>query len=98
MEPHSMAMICAGSLAKCGKNAYSGPTKGLKGYLSFYWHGAHDKGEGNHRDNDVLYYIANEVNGGIFDIMFCSVSCLRSFINFCLDDFENKVNNLKPLV
>jgi hypothetical protein len=97
MEPHSMAILTGGALAKLGKDYYAGPTKNLKGYLGFHWHGGHDGGKGKYRENDVLYHIADEVEGGLFDIMFCSVKCLREFLNSCLDEFERKVKKLKPL-
>jgi len=97
-EPNSMAILMGGALAveKDGKT-YSGPTKGLHGFLSFRWHGAHDGGEGDHRENDVILDLADSVDGGLFAIMFCSVDCLRGFLNSCLDMFEQKVGSLQPL-
>jgi len=44
-----------------------------------------------------LIEIASDVEGGIFEIMFCSVDCLRSFLNDCLNTFEERVRKLKPL-
>jgi hypothetical protein len=98
MEPHSMAILSGGALAKVGRNAYSGPTKGLKGNLSFVWHGAHDSGEGDHRNTFVHFDITCDVEGGLFNLMFCSVKCLREFLSSCLDEFERRVKKAKPLV
>ncbi len=36
MEPHSMAILTGGALAKLGKDHYEGPSKNLKGYLGFH--------------------------------------------------------------
>ena len=93
LEPHSMAILSGGALAQEDEDTYSAPTEGLRGYLSLHWHGAHNDGEGNHRENDVILDIASEVDGGVFDIMFCSVGCLRAFVNDCLDKFEKRVQN-----
>jgi hypothetical protein len=98
MEPHSMAILTGGALAKVRRDVYAGPTTGLKGTLSFHWHGAHDDGEGDHRDKGVIFDIARDVNGGLFALMFCSVKCLRGFLNSCLDDFERKIEKAKPVV
>ena len=97
LEPHSMAVLSGGALAPQGDDAHGGPTAGLKAYLSFHWHGAHDGGEGEHPETGLLYDIAQEVDGGLFDIIFCSVDCLRAFLNACLDEFEKKVKKVKKL-
>ena len=97
MEPHSMAILRAGALARNEDNSYSGPNEDLKAYLQFHWHGAHDDGEGDYRDTGLVFDIAQEVDGGMFDLMFCSVDCMRAFLNACLDQFEQKVKKLKPI-
>jgi len=97
LEPHSMAILSGGALVRSGADTYTGPTEGLRGFLSFHWHGAHDGGEGGHRDNDLILDIAQDVDGGLFDVMFCSVKCLRAFLNSGLDEFEDRVRKLKPL-
>lgn len=95
LEPHSMALLSGGAFAgtECGSEAP--PSEGLRGYLHLLWHGAHDDGEGDHREEDVLCPIADDVDGGEFDLIFCSVQCLREFLNFRLDQFERRVRELK---
>jgi hypothetical protein len=97
LEPHSMVLLSGGALAKAGRDHYSGPTKGLKAFLDFRWHGAHDGGEGKYRENSVDVSVAQDVHGGIFTIAFCSVQCLREFLNSCLDQLEAKIKKMKPL-
>jgi hypothetical protein len=101
-EPHSMAILSGGAVSQQDsswyeKKWYAGPTKGLWGGLGFTWHGAHDGGEGEYRETGVGIDIARSVEGGLFTLMFCSVKCMRAFINSCLDEFECEIVNLKPL-
>ena len=97
LEPHSMVLLQGGALVKVGRDHYSAPTKGVKAFLSFRWHGAHDGGEGAYRDNDVEVCIAEGVHGGLFTLAFCSVRCLREFLNSSLDQLEAKMKRMKPL-
>jgi len=98
LEPHSMAILRGGALAPLGDDVYGWPTPGLRANLGFRWHGAHDGGEGEYPDTGLIYNIAQDVDGGVFDIIFCSVTCLRAFLNACLDEFEREVKALKPLM
>ncbi|MBI4559232.1 MAG: hypothetical protein HY706_16730 [Candidatus Hydrogenedentes bacterium] len=96
--PHSMAILCGGALGKIDRDTYAAPTKGLKGFLSLKWHGADDpSGEGEHRYKGVLLYLAEDIYGGYFYLMFCSVKCLRAFLNSCLDEFERRIEKAKPV-
>jgi hypothetical protein len=97
-EPHTFVILSGGSLSKDSNKSYSAPTKELKGFLYLLWHGAHDSGEGDKRDTGIIYPLANEVEGGYFNIYFCSVKCLREYLNYSLDEFENKVKKLKKVV
>ncbi len=92
LEPHSMAILSGGALTKKGRDHYSGPSNNLNAYLSLTWHGAHDKGEGNDREIGYVLNIAEDVKGGLFDLMFCSTKCLRSFLNACVDELEKQIN------
>jgi hypothetical protein len=96
-----MVLLYGGALASEGawegKKAYSGPTQGLVGFLSFVWHGAHEDGEGEFRNTGLNFSIADQVEGGVFNIAFCSIACFRAFINDSLDKFETRVRKFKPL-
>ena len=35
--------------------------------------------------------IADKVASGQFDLYFCSTDCLRSFLNYCVDELERKI-------
>ena len=99
-EPHSMAILSGGAVSQQDsrwyeKRWYAGPTKGLWGQLGFTWHGAHDGGEGEYCEVGVGIDIARQVEGGLFTLMFCTVQCLRKFINSCLDEFEREIFNLE---
>lgn len=95
LEPHSMAILSGGALARRDEDTYAGPTEGLRGYLSFDWHGAHDSGEGDYPGGGVSVQVAREVDGGVFYVMFCSVACLRAFLNDCMDKLEKKIQTMK---
>jgi len=101
-EPHSMAILSGGALSQQDKRWYerrwyAGATKGLLGFLHFTWHGAHDGGEGEYRETGVGINIAHNVEGGTFNLHFCSFPCMREFINSCLDKFERSIVNVEPL-
>lgn len=72
-----------------------GPDDNLDGYLDIVWHGAHDRGEGKDREIGATVQIAQEVRGGQFDLYFCSTKCLRSYLNFCVDELDRKIKKEK---
>ncbi len=76
------------------KEDYGGSDKNMDGFLSLIWHGAHDDGEGKDREWHVIVEIARDVRGGQYNIYFCSTKCLRSYLNFCVDELENKLKIL----
>jgi hypothetical protein len=61
------------------------------GFLDLAWHGAHDGGIGEHSEVSIYLDIARDVKGGNFRLHFCSTKCLRSFLNECVDELENKI-------
>jgi hypothetical protein len=92
LEPHSFATLSGGAMLMDRKDRSGGPDDNMDGFLYLLWHGAHDAGEGTDREIGVIVDIARDVRGGQFDIYFCSTKCLRSYLNFCVDELENKIN------
>jgi hypothetical protein len=90
LEPHSFAVLGGGALLKSGDGA-SGPSSELEGFLHFSWHGAHDGGQGRDPGAYGCTEVVRDVIGGQFDLYFCSTDCLRSFLNACVDDLEQKI-------
>ena len=60
--------------------------------LDLTWHGAHDQGIGEHRDIHVGVSVVRDVIGQ-FDLYFCSMKCLRAFLNDCVDELEARIEN-----
>jgi len=90
LEPHSFAVIGGGALLKSEDDVY-GPSNEMEGFLHFSWHGAHDGGQGKDSEATGHTEIVKDVIGGQFDLYFCSTDCLRSFLNACIDDLEQKI-------
>ena len=91
-EPHSMAMLCGGSLLVKKGNSVSAPKGAVEGaWLDISWHGAHDGGLGKDRDQNHRVCIAKNVQGGQFEIYFCSTKCLRAYLNSWVDQLERKI-------
>jgi len=74
---------------------FGGPDDNMDGFLSITWHGAHDGGEGRDREIGASVQIAKDVRGGQFDLYFCSTKCLRSYLNFCVDELDKKIRKQK---
>ena len=70
----------------------------LDGYLDLSWHGAHDSGQGVHREVDGFVPVARDVRGGQFDLYFCSTGCLRKFLNHCVDLLDRDIENEERIV
>ena len=90
-EPHSFAMLGGGALFLNRNRDSGGPDDRMDGYLSLTWHGAHEEGEGKDRDIYSVVQIAKDVRGGQYDVYFCSTKCLRSYLNFCVDQLETQI-------
>lgn len=60
-------------------------------FLSLVWHGAHDAGVGEDRGIYASVDIAEEVEGGSFELHFCSTKCMRAFLNSCVDALEDSI-------
>ena len=96
LEPHSFAVIDGGALLINREDDSGGPDDNMDGFLSITWHGAHDGGVGKDRDIGATVQIAKDVRGGQFDLYFCSTKCLRSYLNFCVDELDKKIRKQKP--
>ena len=90
-----MAILSAGALLIDRKNNDGGPSDNLDGFLDLTWHGAHDGGEGKDKEIGTSLSIARDVQGGQFDIYFCSTNCLRAFLNHCVDELEKRIIKAK---
>ena len=91
LEPYSSASLCGGALLMIREDDSGGPDEKMDGFLSLSWHGAHDGAEGKDREIYATVEIAHDVRGGQFDLYFCSTKCLRSYLNFCIDELEKKI-------
>ena len=91
LEPHSFAILGGGALLMNRKDDSGGPDDKMEGFLYLSWHGAHDGGQGKDKGIGAMIEIARDVRGGQFDLYFCSTKCLRSYLNFCVDELERKL-------
>ena len=86
-----MAILEGGALFMDRRAKNGGSSDDMDGFLSLTWHGAHDGGLGQDRDIYTKVHIADDIRGGQFEIYFCSTACLRSYLNFCVDELENEI-------
>jgi hypothetical protein len=77
------------------KDNCGGSNESMDSYLSFSWHGAHDGGDGKNRGIGATVHVARDVRGGQFDLYFCLTKCLRSNLNFCIDELDKKIRGQK---
>ena len=96
LEPHSFAILAGGALLMNRKEKFGAPDDKMDGFLHLSWHGAHDGGQGKDREIGTAVHIAYDVRGGQFDLYFCSTKCLRSYLNFCVDELEKKIRAKRP--
>ena len=66
-----------------------------KAFLSLWWHGAHDNGEGEDREIGCGQEIFKKVGLDQAEVYFCSTACLRDFLNACVDKLEDKIEECK---
>lgn len=69
-------------------------TDDLEGFLFIDWEANKSEIE-NQTSSCVEFEIARDVKKGQFHLLFCSTSCLRKFLNTCVDDLESKINEAK---
>lgn len=89
-EPNSFAFISGGASASPAQTEGSPPLR-RHAFLSLVWHGAHDVGIGEDRGIYASVDIAEEVEGGSFELHFCSTRCMREFLNSCVDALEESI-------
>lgn len=73
------------------KDDSGGPDDSMDGFLHMSWHGAHDGGIGKDKEIGARIDIARDVRGGQFELYFYSTNCLRSYLNYCVDELERKL-------
>lgn len=95
-EPHSMVILNAGAMRSLGNERYEMATDAAAFFI-LIWHGAHldTGGVGQDADISAAVDIADMVASGQFDLYFCSMGCLRSFLNYCVDELERQVESAK---
>ena len=93
LEPHSFALLGGGALLMDRDEDSGGSDKRMSGFLHMSWHGAHDGGLGNDKGLGATIEIARAVHGGQFELYFCSTKCLRSYLNYCVDELERKLSS-----
>jgi hypothetical protein len=86
-EPGTFAYMSGGALRRTGKDT-AVMAADLSGFLSLGLHGAHGPGENS---PSGALRIADDTTNGQFEYYFCSTSCLRGFLNLCVDELERAV-------
>lgn len=97
-EPHSFVHIGGGALLEYpDEDETFGSSEKMLVFFHVGWHGAHpeDGGVGKDPDTYVNLNIANDVEGGQFELYFCSTKCLREFLNSCVDKLEDEIKKQK---
>lgn len=89
-EPHSMAILNAGAMRQVGKDRYEMATD-VQAFMTLVWHGAHTGGKGKFPEVFASVDVADQVVHGQFDLYFCSTSCLRGFLSYCVDALEQRI-------
>jgi hypothetical protein len=87
-KPGSFAFLHGGALRKFERGG-AGPSPGLIGYFGVGFHGAHGQ-EGAEPSAEIR--IAEDTPNGQFELQFCSVSCLRGFLNEAVDELERRLD------
>ena len=85
-ENHPMAVVNAGALVKVGPDQYAISEDAIA-FFTLAWHARGIPSSGRSADVGV----ADWVQGGQFDLYFCSTKCLRAFFNRCVDALEQKM-------
>ena len=61
------------------------------GFLDLAWHGVHDGGSGMHREVHARVPLAKDTPAGQFEFYFCSIRCLRAFLNAWVDRLDDRI-------
>jgi len=89
-----MAILNAGAMRQVGKDSYE-MAADTKAFLTLTWHGAHSGGKGELPDIHASVNVADEVANGQFDLYFCSTTCLRGFLNYCVDELQERMESAR---
>lgn len=92
-EPNTFVVLSGGALKKVEEGIYEGLIEDLFGFLDITFHGAHDKGKGKHKDVFISKEIAKHSRLGQFSLYFCSLQCLKKFLNNIIDEMEEELTN-----
>lgn len=79
----NFAFLAAGAML-LDKHGEGGPHPKMQGYLDIGMHGAR---EGN--SDDVMIALGAKQSQGQFEVMFCSATCLRTYLNDAVDQLES---------
>jgi len=85
-EGHPMAIVNAGALTRVGDDRYAISEDAIA-FFTLAWHAQGIPSSGRSASVDV----ADMVQGGQFDLYFCSTQCLRAFFNRCVDVLEQEI-------
>lgn len=98
-EPHQGVALIGGGMLMDRRTRSGGPSEQLDGFLDLEWHPVEEWGslakesELSPGTPGFLLPLAQRVRGGQFGFFFCSVSCLRGFLNELLDFMENTIQS-----
>lgn len=82
------AFIHGGALSLDPDNKYSLiQSDNVQGFLFLDWNGPNNQ--------TVDFELARDVKKGQYTINFCSTKCMRKFLNHCVDQLEEKIENSK---
>jgi hypothetical protein len=85
-EPHKFVSLSGGACLMAKSEKDSGPDSKMEGFFNIICHGK----EGAKNNYYLVFDIVKDIIGGQFEFYFCSVSCLRKWINDLLDHVEEK--------
>ena len=65
----------------------------ISGFLKFEYYPKElaTKGHAGYAELTLVHNTSN----GQFDLQFCSVTCMRRFLNECMDEFERRIEELE---
>jgi len=88
---NSFAVLSGGACLMNRRKRYGGPHDDMDGFLDLTWHGDHNGGIGEYQEVFAVVDRARDVRGGQFERYFCSIPCLRRYLNDWVDELETRV-------
>jgi hypothetical protein len=83
-EPPGAAILNAGAMRPTKPECYE-MAQDDAAFMTLIWHSNDPKNY-----DDASIEIAELVDSGQFDLNFCSTDCLRAFLNYCVDELEQR--------